>query len=127
MKRIFTLAFVLAIFWSARAQEGVPQEEPEVTPQEELPVEPQAGRKKLSEEEIPQLIMEAFYQSKYQGMTLTEAYELKGAALEDIPTTTQDPKPEVLYELQVTDTKSGSFAILYFTQEGTLYDIARKV
>lgn len=127
MKKIcISLALAIATIGIAEAQEGVPAEEQILTPQKETTTQQKEGRKRITETDLPQLVQEALQQGEFQGMSITEAYELAGEALDEIPTTTQDPKPELLYELQVVDAATGSMAIVYFTQEGILYEVVRK-
>lgn len=126
-KIIISAALVLATIWCSHAQEALPQEEQILTPQEEneTAVYNPEGRQIISESDVPSAIQDAFAKSEFHGMSIIEVYELTGEALDEIPTLRQEPKPNKLYELVVED--SSRSAILYFTEDGELYDSVEKV
>lgn len=121
---MISASLALATLWCAYAQEAIPQEE-EITQQEETMARNSEGRQMINEMNVPSAVQEGFTNSEFHGMSIVEVYELSGEALEEIPTLSQEPKPERLYELVVED--SSRSAILYFTEEGKLYDFVEKV
>lgn len=123
-KLIMFLIFAMGVVFIADAQEGVPQEE-QIFQQEEVFSPQKEGKFQVDEADIPQAIQETLTSADYQGMVITEAYEITGEALNEIPTITQEPKPDKLYELWMED--STRSAILYFNENGELYDMIEKV
>lgn len=123
-KLIMFLIFAVSVVFSADAQEGIPQEE-QILQQEETFSPQEEGKFMIDEADIPQAVQETLNSADYQGMIITEAYEITGEALNEIPTITQEPKPDKLYELWVED--STRSAILYFNEDGELYDMVEKV
>lgn len=108
---------------NAWAQEADPTEEQIQPPRQETT--PQEGRKKLSEMDLPEAVRQAFDESEYQGMSITGVYRLSEKALEDVINVTQGPKPDMLYEIHVAS--ASQIDIIYFTRDGTMYDVAKKV
>lgn len=125
MKRLgISIVLICLFIGGVSAQQINPQEEI-LPPQHETAPQQKEGREKLSEIELPDLVQQAFDQSEYQGMSITEVYRLSGNALDDIIATTQGPKPEVLYEIHVAS--ANHITRVYITEEGTFYDVAKKV
>ncbi len=121
------LGITLLTSWQVYAQEVMPQEEQSMDFEEEHTMLFNQGRVAISEEEIPQAVKEAYAESKFKGMSIVEAYEITGEALNEIPVANQSTKPDKLYELVVGDGDSVQSAVLYFTEEGELYDSIEKV
>lgn len=117
------LLLICVIVGGIQAQETDPQEEEILPPRHEA--NPQEGRKKLTEMELPQVVKEAFSESEYQGMAIIGVYELRDEALDDLMNVTGGPKPDMLYEIQVAN--DTHVAVIYFTRDGTLYEVAKKV
>lgn len=110
------------ILSGVQAQETEPQDEL-LPPRYETT--PQEGKKKLSEMDLPEAVRQAFSESEYQGMAIIGVYQLSEEALDDIINVTQGPKPHMLYEIHVA---SGTrIDIIYFTRDGTMYEVAKKV
>lgn len=125
-KIIISTVLVLAGLWCTYAQEAVPQDEQiTATQEEEAMTHNPEGRQMVNEVEIPSAVQEGFINSTYNEMTIVEVYELTGEALDEIPTMVQEPKPDKLYEVVVED--SSRSAILYFTEDGRLYDSIERV
>lgn len=125
-KIIISTILILTGFWCTYAQEAVPQDgQITVVQEEETMTHNPEGRQMVNEVEIPSAVQEGFINSAYNEMTIVEVYELTGEALDEIPTMVQEPKPDKLYEVVVED--SSRSAILYFTEDGRLYDSIERV
>lgn len=122
-KIIISVVMVIAAVWCTQAQEAIPQEEQII--QEETMAQNPEGRQMINDMDIPSAVQEGFVNSEFKGMSIVEVYELTGEALDEIPTLIQEPKPDKLYEVVVED--SSRSAILYFTEDGKLYDSIERV
>jgi hypothetical protein len=117
------LLLICVIMGGIQAQETDPQQEEILPPRHEA--NPQEGRKKLTELELPQVVRQAFSESEYQGMAIIGVYELSDGALNELIDATRGPKPDRLYEIHVANDTHVAF--IYFTRDGTLYEVTKKV
>lgn len=127
-KIVLSLIFSSGIVFLTHAQEGISPEEQAMSPPEESfspEAEEAEGKIQIETTNIPPVVLRAFASSNYQEMTIVEAYTLRGGALDEMPGLVQVPKPEMLYELLVED--STRSALLYFTEDGELYDTIENV
>lgn len=123
MKSLSVSILLIFLMLNIQAQEIDPLDEQVLPPVQEA--SPQEGRKKLSEIGLPEVVRQAFSESEYQGMAITKVFELRDEALDDIFNITQGPKPNMLYEIHVAN--ANRIDIIYFTRDGTRYDVAKKV
>ena len=126
MKTLLLLpGIVLGISCITHAQ-AIEEEEPQQEYQEEK--EFKSRRQKISLNEIPPPVKKGFANSKYSNMQIVEAHVLSAEAARKILEGTRDieviTEETILYELKVEE--GGNSALLYFTADGKLYNVAQE-
>lgn len=153
-KIIMSLGFAAATVLAAQAQEMTTEDGEDVTLQTEevvdapademqegvqevpqdMDVEAQASTQQIGEEEgvmnitqdeLPEEVMQAFQDSEYAGSTIEATYALEDLAIDKLMEADAeqmyigDQLPDKLYEIRVNDSDEGK-AILYFDETGEL-------
>jgi hypothetical protein len=86
----------------------------------QLEEDPNEGKIPISEQEIPEEVMEAFKTSVFQHMDIVQVFRLQDQALVEIIDEDEVAQPFYLYEFRLT--YEGKSFCQYFTPNGDLYE-----
>jgi hypothetical protein len=84
-----------------------------------------AERQEIDRLQLPSTVVRALDEGTYEGMDITEVFVLQGDALKYATARRTDLIPRLLYELRLWDGKQ--FSVVYFTEQGELYEADRRV
>ena len=83
------------------------------------------NRQEIDHAQLPSSVVRALDEGTYEGLTITQVFVLRGAALKHATAQRTDLIPRRLYELQLWNGEQ--FSVVYFTEQGELYEADRSV
>ena len=84
-----------------------------------------ANRQEIDHAQLPSSVVRALDEGSYEGITITQVFVLRGAALKHATAQRTDLIPRRLYELQLWNGEQ--LSVVYFTEQGELYEADRSV
>ena len=83
------------------------------------------NRQEIDHAQLPSSVVRALDEGTYEGITITQVFVLRGAALKHATAQRTDLIPRRLYELQLWNGEQ--LSVVYFTEQGELYEADRSV
>ncbi len=83
------------------------------------------NRQEIDHAQLPSSVVRALDEGTYEGITITQVFVLQGAALKHATARRTDLMPRRLYELQLWNGEQ--LSVIYFTEQGELYEADRSV
>ena len=83
------------------------------------------NRQEINHAQLPPSVVRALDEGTYEGLTITQVFVLRGAALKHATAQRTDLIPRRLYELQLWNGEQ--LSVVYFTEQGELYEADRSV
>ncbi len=121
MKRLATLFVILTIALTPVIAQDMILSESVINPESVA----DANRQEIDHAQLPSSVVRALDEGTYEGITITQVFVLRGAALKHATAQRTDLMPRRLYELQLWNGKQ--LSVVYFTEYGEVYEADRSV
>ena len=121
MKKVIVLSTLFLSIWGTTYAQDMMLPENVVEPENIS----NSDRQAIDQSELPSSIVRALDEKTYEGMAIAEAFVLQGDALKQAASERIDIVPRVLYELQLW--RGDQHAVVYFTEQGEVYEADRAV